>query len=211
MTGQPVGPARTGVGADVRNASTGDVSDVAAALARAFFDDPVFRWSVPDDDRRGRMLPAFFSLFTETLIVYDEVYTDRSLTCGALWVPPGEKPTPDEVADDFGARMEAIAGVDAERLFEVSKLVDEHHPPGSYYFLQFMGVEPAGQGRGLGSALMRPILDRCDREREWAYLDATSDRNKRLYERHGFEAEGEYSPEGGPPLFPMWREPNSGG
>jgi len=39
------------------------------------------------------------------------------------------------------------------------------------------------------------------------YLDATSERNKRLYERHGFEAEAEYAPEGGPPLWPMWREP----
>jgi hypothetical protein len=54
---------------------------------------------------------------------------------------------------------------------------------------------------------MRPILDRCDREHAWAYLDATSGRNKRLYERHGFEAEAEYAPEGGPPLWPMWREP----
>jgi hypothetical protein len=33
---------------------------------------------------------------------------------------------------------------------------------------------------------MAPVLARCDREGMRAYLDATSQRNRRLYERHGF-------------------------
>jgi hypothetical protein len=40
-----------------------------------------------------------------------------------------------------------------------------------------------------------------------AYLDATSQRNRRLYERHGFQAEEPFAPPGGPPLWPMWRQP----
>jgi hypothetical protein len=51
------------------------------------------------------------------------------------------------------------------------------------------------------------MLQRCDREGVRAYLDATSPRNKRLYERHGFRATGEFAPDGGPRLWPMWREP----
>ena len=78
-------------------------------------------------------------------------------------------------------------------------------------FLQFVGVESEHQGRGIGSGLMVPILERCDREGERAYLDATNPENKRLYERHGFRAEDEYAPEGGPPLWPMWREPRGSG
>ena len=193
----------------VRRASGGEVPQVARALARAFSADPVFQWAVPAGDRREGMLAPFFSLFAETLLIYDEIYTDESLSAAALWTPPTGKSPPDEVAEEFGGRMEKIAGVDAERMLEISKLIDEHHPEGSYYFLQFMGVEPEQQGRGIGSAVMRPILERCDREGARAYLDATSERNKRLYERHGFKAEGPYAPEGGPPLFPMWREPNS--
>ena len=72
-----------------------------------------------------------------------------------------------------------------------------------------MGVEPESQARGIGSALMAPTLEQCDREDVWAYLDPTSERNRRLYERHGFEATGEFAPEGRPPLYPMWREPCS--
>jgi ribosomal protein S18 acetylase RimI-like enzyme len=200
---------RTGVAATIRKAATGEEPALSAALARAFFGDPVFRWALPDDERRSRQLPPFFSLFVETLFRYHEIYTDEDLSSAALWVPPEEKPTPEDAEQEFGERMEEIAGVDIERLFQVSKVIEEHHPPGSYYFLQFMGVDPERQGQGIGSALLRLVLERSDRQQQWAYLDATSERNKQLYERHGFEAEAEYGPEGGPPLWPMWREPRA--
>jgi ribosomal protein S18 acetylase RimI-like enzyme len=193
--------------ATIRKATPPEEPELSTALARAFFDDPIFRWALPDDERRGRQLAPFFSLFVETLFSYDEIYANEDLSSAALWVPPGEKPTPEDLEQEFGERMEEIAGVDVDRLFQVSKVIEEHHPPGSYYFLQFMGVDPERQGQGIGSALLRLVLERCDREQQWAYLDATSERNKRLYERHGFEAEAEYGPEGGPPLWPMWRGP----
>ena len=63
----------------------------------------------------------------------------------------------------------------------------------------------------MGSALMAPVLARCDREGMRAYLDATSQRNRRLYEWHGFAAEEPFAPPGGPSLWPMWRQPTSKG
>ncbi len=200
---------KTAHAAEVRRASAGDAPRVAITLARAFRDDPVFRWAYPSDERRHGVLPKFFSLFTEQLLRHGEVYTAAEGAGAALWAPPGRSPVPEEDADEVAGRLEEMSGADAERLFAISKAVDEHHPPGSYYFLQFMGVEPAGQGRGIGAALLAHVLQRCDREGFRVYLDATSRDNKRFYERHGFRASGEYAPEGGPPLWPMWREPNA--
>jgi ribosomal protein S18 acetylase RimI-like enzyme len=195
------------VAAEPRKATSDDTPAIARALAGAFFDDPVFRWIYPDDEQRRHVLPPFFSLYTETILRHDETYAAGDVTGAALWVPPGQPAVPEEEAEDFGRRMEELSGENPERAFAVSKLIDEHHPPGSYYFLQFMGVEPESQGRGIGSALLTEALERCDQEDARAYLDATSPRNKRFYERHGFRASDEYAPEGGgPPLWPMWRD-----
>jgi ribosomal protein S18 acetylase RimI-like enzyme len=194
----------------VRKASADDGPRIAASLAPAFFDDPVFRWVCPDDERRDELLPEFFGLFTQAMTPHDEIYVAGEGRGAALWAPPGKAAVADEDADVFGRRLEEMSGVDAERMFAISKLLEEHHPPGSYYFLQFVGVEPDRQGHGIGSALLAHMLERCDREGARAYLDATSPDNKRLYERHGFRAGGEYSPKGGPPLWPMWREPTAG-
>ena len=38
---------------------------------------------------------------------------------------------------------------------------------------------------------MRPVLERCDREGVPAYLEASSERSMRLYERLGWEFTGE--------------------
>ena len=193
---------------NIDRAGAGDVTRIAATLARAFFDDPVFRWASPDDDRRRELLPAFFALVAETLQRYDEIHVAGLGAGAALWVPPGGAPVPDDLAEEYGRKMLAMSGADAERLFEVSEVIDSHHPAGSFYFLQFIGVEPSSQGRGIGSALLRDGLDRCDRDGSAAYLEATSPNNKRLYERHGFHTQTTLQVPGGPPMWAMWREPS---
>ena len=66
---------------------------------------------------------------------------------------------------------------------------------------------PSGPGQGIGSALLADGLARCDREGVPAYLEATTLRNRALYERHGFVNTGIMAPAGGPTLWAMWREP----
>ena len=172
----------------IHKATARHAGQVVDALTGAFFDDPVFRWMLPDADRRQLALPPVFALFTEYIQRRDETYVTAEGGAAALWVPPGGHAVEPDEAEQFGSRLESAAGIDAPRLFEVMELLDEHHPDGSFYFLNLLAVLPERQGQGLGSALLAHTLDRCDREGVPAYLDATSEDNRRLYERHGFEA-----------------------
>jgi ribosomal protein S18 acetylase RimI-like enzyme len=76
------------------------------------------------------------------------------------------------MAEELGRRIEELAGPDAPHFLGLSKLFDDHHPHGSYWYLQFLGVVPDWQGQGIGSA----VLERCDREGVRGLLDATIDR-----------------------------------
>ena len=88
--------------------------------------------------------------------------------------------------------------------------LDSRHPYGSHYYLFILGVEPGWQGKGIGTSLMQPILERCNRKRIPAYLEATAPRNRDLYARNGFEVVEEIElPDGAPPLWRMWREPGA--
>jgi GNAT superfamily N-acetyltransferase len=87
--------------------------------------------------------------------------------------------------------------------------LEGHHPKSpAHWYLHYLGVEPRRQGRGLGGALLRPVLGSCDSERVPAHLEASTDRNRRLYERHGFALTEvfEMPGRGGPPIREMWRE-----
>jgi len=103
-------------------------------------------------------------------------------------------------------RALAVVFRDFPRTFELFELFDGHHPQDTHYHLQFIGVRPEYQGTGIGSALLRAVLDRCDLEGAAAYLEA-DERSKLLYLKHGFEAAAEISLPEGPSFWPMWRAP----
>ena len=88
--------------------------------------------------------------------------------------------------------------------------VDRRHPADlPHWYLHYLGASPESQGRGLGSALLAPVLERCDREGLPAFLETSTPRARALYSRHGFEVSGRFDlPGGGPPIWQMWREPS---
>ena len=78
-------------------------------------------------------------------------------------------------------------------------------PP--HYYLAVLGTDPSHQGRGLGSMLMGPVLEQCDRDRVGAYLESSKERNIDFYARHGFRVIEEVRLLRGPIMWKMWRDP----
>ena len=66
-------------------------------------------------------------------------------------------------------------------------------------------MRPEHQGKGLGTALLRPGLEHADALRLPAYLESSNERNVPLYERHGFAVIAEHVLPDGPTLWLMWR------
>ena len=126
-----------------------------------------------------------------------------------MWLPPGAVLL---TADQEQAFVDAVAAVIGRRSVERLLLMEEtfaaHKPAEPYHYCQFLSTVPAFQGRGVGSALLRDTLARADADGCLAYHEATSPRNRALYERHGYVDLGELEvPDGGPTLWRMWRDP----
>lgn len=194
-----------------RRAATDDRPGVARVLAAAFLDDPVFRWLVPDEAERAPMLAPLFDLFTGAFAHHDETHVavDRSGVAGvAMWSPPGVAPV--DAADEaaLGEALAHLTGPHMARVATCMEIFDAAHPHEPAWFLQFLGVDPRAQGRGLGSSLLEGVLARADAAGEAAYLEATSPRNRALYERHGFRCTGELPLPDGPAAYAMWRDPS---
>ncbi len=185
-----------------RPATSSDTPAVARTLAAAFFDDPVISYCYPDVASRREILPRWFEIVTEANLPHEEIYTTDDVVAGAVWVPPG-------VEDDepMAAALGEISGKYAQTLFEIFERMGQEHPREPHHYLFLLGTRPGWQSRGIGTALMRPVLELCDRDAMPAYLEATSEGSKRLYLRHGFEVTGEIGLPGGPSMWPMWRMP----
>jgi ribosomal protein S18 acetylase RimI-like enzyme len=194
---------------DIRKMTRGEAEPVARTLARAFYDDPHFCWIVRDDAKRMRRLERGFQMFVERIwLPHDESYVHERLIGAALWMPPGTWHLGPFTQLRLTPAVIGILRADAARLLRALTWMEKRHPHERHYYLPAIGVAPAWQGRGYGAALLRPMLERCDADGVPAYLEASTQRNRALYERHGFEVveEGRYAGDG-PPLWRMWRPP----
>lgn len=191
----------------IREAGRDDRRALVETLVAAFQGDPVMTWWVPDPRRRLAILDSFFEVIADGFQPDGGLYlTDPDPVAAAVWVPAGCQPSGD-AAEHLVGRLVAAAEEYDDRLLEALELMEEQHPVEEHEYLFFLGTRPEWQSRGLGSALLCEVLDRCDRDGTPAYLEATSPESLRLYLRHGFVVTGELVLPDGPTMWPMWRDP----
>ncbi|HEX7323648.1 MAG TPA: GNAT family N-acetyltransferase [Mycobacterium sp.] len=197
---------------DARSAGKDDIGALSQTLGRAFHDDPVWTWLLPDDKSRVARMTAFFAAATRHQHLAGggvEVSCDGPVIgAAALWDPPGRwKPSRwaqlrmlPGVIRGFGLRSMAARAVE--------EMMNAVHPEEPHWYLAVLGSDPMVRGKGFGQAVMRARLDRCDAEYCPAYLESSKLANVPYYQRFGFEVIGEIAlPDGGPTLWRMWREP----
>jgi ribosomal protein S18 acetylase RimI-like enzyme len=198
--------------ARVRSAREDEYPRLARALAAAFVDDPAWSWLLPFADRERRQ-----HLFFETILRHHvpgrrQVWMSEDGRAAAIWAPPGLWSVPLHRMLPEAAPMLRVFGrrtMLALRYLIRAERLHPRRPP--HWYLEVIGAEPARQGRGIGSALMQPILASCDLEGLGAYLESSSERNRALYERHGFRVVERFDmPGGGPSIRRMWRDPRPG-
>src|SRR4051812_11762361 len=77
-------------GADLRLAVKLDAPRLEIVMAKAFHDDPVIRWLMPDASRRPARLRRFFGIeLRHVVLPRGRVWTTDDLSAAALVMPPG--------------------------------------------------------------------------------------------------------------------------
>ena len=198
------------MGVRIRQADERDRDRIVRILDEAFHHDPVSSWVFPDEKHRRAVHGTFLGVFADLALAEGRVDLLEDGSAAALWLPvPAGVP---EEEDTTPALMRETADPDNERCELVGRLTGAIHPHDrAHEYLLMIGVLPRFQGRGIGADLMSGVLDRCDRDGVPAYLEASSMRSRGLYERLGFTFMGRtVDLPGGPPMWPMWREPHNG-
>ena len=189
---------------DVRVANDQDQQAVIGVITLAFATDPMARWAFPDPATYLAVMPQIAAAFGGNGFPHGAAHLIDGGMGAAMWLPPGVTPDDDRLAALTDAHVRK------ERLPDMVQIVDQmdrYHPAGPCWYLPLIGVDPAHQGRGCGSALLKYALARCDRDGVPAYLESSNPRNVTLYLRHGFEIIGNIQAGSSPTMIPMLRRP----
>jgi ribosomal protein S18 acetylase RimI-like enzyme len=196
-----------GEGPGIRKANAQDIPAIGDAMARAFHDDPVVNWVFRDERTRPKYAHRYFAGRARILMRQQEIYTVDGGQAVAMWARPNEWHDPPlQSLKELAILMPAVKRRIPQTLRGLLQ-IEAHHPKSPHWYLAVLGTDPDRQGEGIGSALLQPVLEGCDRDEVPAYLETGTERNVAFYTRMGFKVTHELSLPKGPPMWLMWREP----
>jgi len=164
----------------------------AETLVRAFQDYPLTVYFNPDPSERKTQITNGFASLLRFGVMYGEVYaTSPKMEGVAMWLPS-------ENADKTLWRQircgnySALKGVfkkkpSRQRAYgEYTNAVHKRRAPFPHLYLQLLGVDPACQGRGYSSRLLRAMFSRIDGKGLPCFLETQVEKNVGIYEHFGF-------------------------
>ena len=187
-----------------------DLDNVADAFASAFRDDPVFAGLIPPGtSKRHEKLRTFFASMARSYVRRGKhAYVVGDGQAAALWSAPGSWTLPfSEMLRETPSALKAFGG-NTFRAVRTQLQVESKHPKDpAHWYLGYLGTRSDSQGQGIGSAMLREVLEPADAAGVPAYLESSNERNLTLYRRHGFEVVEEIRALGrGPTIWRMWRD-----
>lgn len=197
----------------VRQIERTDHREVVAVAARAFWFDPLIDFFTRDLLHEYRVLPGVFDGYLRDVRrargetwVADHDARPRGV---AAWLSPGGYPRrPAVEARRLLQSLEIVARstrrATALRLFLE---VERRHPKEPHWYLVLLATDPLLHGRGLGTALLAPVLQRCDAEGIVAYTETQKPENVSWYARSGFGVVDEIRLPEAPRVWCLRREP----
>lgn len=183
-----------------------EAAGVVETLAQAFQTDPALSWILPDPDHRASALRSLFRTLVPADMRAGVALRSAGDEAAALWRAPGQA---------HGGTLEflrtvlpliATFGTALPRGLKVQGGIDAHRPKGGFWYLHYVGVRTAHQGKGHGGRIIRAQTAVADAEGLPCWLETATPENVPLYERLGFVTQVEWDvPGGGPHFWGMMR------
>lgn len=190
---------------------------IAEALYHSLKQDPFYlelESAVSDDPIMCR----------DALLRYFDYSIREGQEYGELWIPNGEeygasvwcKPITAALSNQASLEKKqfirgnlgnASLGKYTEMVEFMSERAETVVPERSWY-LSIVGVAPQLQGQGLGSGLVKPVLEKADALGVASYLETFTRRNMSFYQRLGYREKSSFvEPVTGSEYWIMVREP----
>ena len=138
-------------------ASLQDAKRLRSTLGAAFWDDPVWHYTIGSGRNFERRVGVLMGIAAKTSLRQNTVWTAGDGDAFAVWSPP-PMPPKDNVKDQLLSLPQAAwaAGRHAGRGIKVLEAMRRQHPHDRpHWYLAILGTHPSAQGKGIGSAALR--------------------------------------------------------
>lgn len=185
----------------------------AEVVSSAFFHYPMLTHYFPDPERRKRWMPWYMEKTLDCAVRYGEVFVTSDFSGVMFILPPGHtRLTKVEYIQNGFLFVPFVMGyrnyVKNDECESFVADTQERLMSGrDHYYLWGLVADPKTQRKGIGSALLKVLTDKCDAESMPIYLETHEQKNVAYYERFGFKLiHKDTIPKHGLDIFCMLRE-----
>ena len=188
----------------------------AQALSNAFQDDPLYNFVVPNPDHRRRWLPVIKKEVLRNTLpaghTYIAIDDQRAITAVMALTPPGKFPHP------WWTNLRLFWNVllwptpwcpTVSKVWPLRRYAatfDEIHYRQPHWYIDVIGVDARWQGQGIGTLLMRRVIESSEESQHPIWLETQTESNVGYYEAFGFRVTVKKHPApGGPPTWGLLR------
>jgi GNAT superfamily N-acetyltransferase len=163
----------------------------AGVFCRAFFDYPQMVCYFPNDMMRTKYLEWYLGCVIKYAMLYGDVHTNPDVSGFVCWLHPEKTDL-----SYWGALVSGFLLApfrwgfkNYKRVFECEDYTSNVHKrlmDRPHYYVWGAAVEPTHHGKGIGTQLMQPGIERADQQGVPIYLETHDPKNIRFYEKLGF-------------------------
>lgn len=161
---------------------------VVEILTQSFKENKSTNFVIKQDEKRDKRL--------KKLIEYSIFYGDRfgevflsedKNSCYIIIDTEKKKTTLRSILWDLRLIFQCIGIKNINKVIKRESLIKANHPKENFIHLWYIGVIPSKQGLGNGTKLMRKIIESAQARNKKIYLETSTERNFKFYERLGFK------------------------
>lgn len=171
----------------MNKAIAADKNLIVEILSESFDKNPSVNYIVRQDKKHRKRIKALMSYSFDVCSLFGDVWlTDDRKACALVLYPDQKRTTFKSIFLDIKLIYNAITFTSISKALNRESQIKKKQLQVSMMYLWFIGVNPLYQSGGMGSKLLKQVLEEAKRMNRPVFLETSVLKNIEWYERFGF-------------------------
>lgn len=164
-----------------------DKKQVVNILTNSFADNKSVNYIIKQDKRKLQRLKALMEYSFDICYRHGDIFlSDNRQGCALILIPERRQTTLQSILLDIKLVITTIGFGNISKAIKRESRIKAIHPKGSIYYLWFIGVNTDVRNKGIGSSLLREVIQEGQNKGRTICLETSTLKNIPWYEKHGF-------------------------
>lgn len=171
----------------MKRAENIDRNIIVDILVKSFGDNKSVNYIIKQDAKRDERLRRLMEYSHDVCKLFGDVFiTDDKSGCALIIKPDKKRTSLKSVLLDARFAITCLGISNLKKAMSREATIKAQHPDGLIYYLWFIGVDPNKQHEGIGSKLLKDVINKGQKENRTICLETSTSKNIPWYQSFGF-------------------------